>query len=86
MVTQRKVKTDPRGFIQELEAIILSRYPDAEFEVTQIGSEEYDMVVHGNHDDMFDVLEHTSPRATDILIDHGIFIHVLPLGRRISKS
>ena len=35
---------------------------------------------------MDDVLDLTSERATDILVDHDIFIHVLPLGRRISSS
>jgi hypothetical protein len=35
---------------------------------------------------MFDVLENTSPRATAILLDHDLFVHVLPLGRRISDS
>jgi hypothetical protein len=85
MVTQRKSgKAAP--YIEELKTLVLTRYPDAEFEVERIGPTEYDICVYGDHDDMFDILEVTSERATDILVDHDIFIHVLPLGRRISAS
>jgi hypothetical protein len=86
MVTQRKQRTDPRRYIEELKNIVLTRYPGAEFEVTRIGPAEYDLAVFGDDDDMFEVLEDTSPRATAIRLDHDLFIHVLPLGRRISDS
>ena len=86
MVTQRRVRSGASEFIEELQALVRARFPDAEFEVHRIGPKEHDILVYGNFDNLYDVLDLTSGRATDILIDHDIFIHVLPLGRRISSS
>jgi hypothetical protein len=86
MVTQRKNSPSAARLLDEVETLVRSVYPDAEIEVHRIAPREYDMRVYGDCDDMFDVLDVTSPRTSDILVDHGVFIHVLPLGRRISRS
>ena len=86
MVTQRRSRSAVKGFIDELQALVRARFPDAEFEVEKVEpKEEYYIHVYGDFEDTYDVLDLTSDRATDILVDHDIFIHVLPLGRRISS-
>jgi len=86
MVTQRKVKRSAAEFIDELKGLARSRFPEAEFEVNRIGPKEYNIRVYGDFENAYDVLDLTSGRATDILVDHDIFIHVLPLGQRTSSS
>mgnify|MGYP001589170245 CR=1 FL=1 len=86
MVTERKAKASAKDYIDELRALVRARFPDAEIEAHRIAAREYNMVVYGDFDDMDEVLSLTSERATDILVDHDIFIHVVPLGRRISSS
>jgi hypothetical protein len=86
VVTQRKERSRPAQYIEELQELVRERFPEAEFEVHRIGPKEYNIRVYGDFDNLYDVLDLTGVRAEDILVDHGIFIHVLPLGRRISPS
>jgi hypothetical protein len=86
MVTQRRVRPSAADHIEELKGLIRTRFPVAEFEISRVGAREYRLRVFGDFHDMDDVLDLTSERATDILVDHDVFIHVLPLGRRISSS
>jgi hypothetical protein len=86
VVTQRVTKTPVRDYVEELKALVRARFPKAEFEVNRVGVREYNVRVYGDFEDMDQVLDLTSERATDILVDHDIFIHVLPLGRRIRSS
>ena len=86
MVTQRRARPSAADHIEELKDLVRTRFPAAEFEVSRVADREYRIRVFGDFDNMDDVLDLTSERATDILVDHDIFIHVLPLGRRISSS
>ena len=82
MAVARKQKRTAEEYAEELKSIILSRFPKAEFELHKRPRREYDLHVYGGFKEMFDVLDLTSERVTDILVDSGIHIHVLPLGRR----
>jgi hypothetical protein len=82
MVIARKQKHSAEEHIEEFKAIIRSRFPDAEFELYKRRGREYNLHVYGDFEDLYDVLDLTSERATDLLVDTGIWIHVLPLGRR----
>jgi len=82
MAVARKQKRTAEEYAEELKSIILSRFPKAKFELYKRPRREYDLHVYGGFKEMFDVLDLTSERVTDILVDSGIHIHVLPLGRR----
>lgn len=79
MVTQ-KTRT-AEDLIEELKSTILAKFPDSEFTVYKQDDKNYRMDVVGNFGDMLDVLDLTSERATDILIDHDIYIGVIPTPR-----
>ncbi|MDO8614537.1 MAG: hypothetical protein Q7T33_02220 [Dehalococcoidia bacterium] len=68
-------------YVAELMAIIRVRFPDAEFQARRIGPKDYQLIVYGGYD-IFAVLDLISERRTDILLEAGIHIVVLPLGRR----
>jgi hypothetical protein len=82
MAVERKQKRSVDEYVDELKSIIRARFPEAEFELYRRPRREYDLHVYGDIEDMFDVLDLTAPRTTDILVDTGIHIHVLPLGPR----
>jgi hypothetical protein len=82
MAVARKQKKSAQEYAEELKSIIRARFPDAEFELHKRPRREYDLHVYGKFKGIFDVLRLTSERTTDILVDSGIHIHVLPLGRR----
>lgn len=82
MVTKERTKIDPGNFVEEVKALILRGFPDAEFDVYKVDPKEYRIDVYGDFDDMFDILELTSDRVVDILVDHDIYIGVSPLGPR----
>jgi len=86
MAIQKTTRKQADSYIDELEHVILRRFPDAEFEVRRRDPYEYDLLVYGNFDDMTDVHDVIKDRPTDILLESGIHIRVLPLGRRISQS
>lgn len=79
MVTQKLKSAE--DFIEELKATILAKFPDSELTVYKKDRKNYRIDVVGSFDDMFDVLDLTSDRVTDILIDHDIYIGVTPLPR-----
>lgn len=62
--------------------LIRRGFPKAEFELHRRGVKEYDLDVYGDFEDSLPVEELISDRPTDILLESGIHIHVLPLGRR----
>ena len=82
MATQQKARRTVDDYAQQLERIILEYLPDAEFELHRARAKEYDLLVKNKSlDDLFDVLPISSKRVEDILVESGIHIHVLPLGR-----
>jgi len=83
MAIQRKLRRNAQEYADDLRSIVLRHLPDAQFELHRARAKEYDLVITNKSlDDMFDVLPITSQRVEDILVDSGIHIHVLPLGRR----
>jgi uncharacterized protein (UPF0332 family) len=82
MGEQTKVRAE--DLIADIERRIRRKYPDAEFEVLEISPTDYRLQVWGDFDDDDDIrpLMHEPPSKTDMLIDHGIRIVVLALGRR----
>ena len=83
MAIQRKQRRSAHEYADDLKSIVLSHLPDAQFELHRARAKEYDLVITNKSlDDMYDVLPITSQRVEDILVDSGIHIHVLPLGRR----
>ncbi len=83
MAVQRKTKRSATEYAEDLKRIILNHLPDALFELRRARAREYDLLVTNKTlDDLFDVLPMTAERTTDILVESGVHIHVLPLGRR----
>lgn len=68
-------------YVDEIKRMIASRFPGLEFEVQRRGPDEVDLEVYGDLESSWDVLMVCSPRVEDILVETGIWIHVLPLGR-----
>jgi len=86
MAIARKQKRTADEYVDELKSIIRARFPEAEFDFYKRPRREFDLHVYGDFDEMFDVLDLTAERTTDILVESGIHIHVLPLGRRQDRS
>ncbi len=71
----------PEEFVEELKGVVLRRFPDAQFRVFRKNGKEYRIHAIAEFDSMFDVLDLTADRTTDILVDHGIYVGVLPIKR-----
>ena len=74
-------KPGAEGLIEEIKQLVLGRFPDAEFEVRRVDGKNYRIEVIADFENMFDILDLTSDRATDILVDHDIYIGVTPTPR-----
>ena len=87
MAVARKTRRTVEDYADELKRIIREQAPDAEFELHRARAKEYDLVIRNKtFDDLFDTLPVTAERATDILVESGIHIHVLPLGRGVNRD
>jgi len=86
MAIAPRAKRRAEEYIEEVKELIRARFPGAEFSVVRRDPKEYWLEVLADFDDMFDVLDVTSERTTDILVETGILIAVLPLGRVSSTS
>jgi hypothetical protein len=82
MAIARKAKKTADDYAEELKQLILRGVPDAEFVLHKRSAREYDLDVYGNFNEMWPVFRLLGDRPTDILLESGIHIHVLPLGRR----
>ena len=81
-------RTKARELIRDIEERILGKFPEAEFEIIELGASNYRLSVWGDFEDYLDLMPllNQPPSKTDILIDHGIRIVVLALGRRDSLN
>jgi hypothetical protein len=87
MAIQPKAKRSVDEYAHDLKQIVLNHFPDAQFELHRARAKEYDLVITNKSlDDLFDVLPISSERVEDILVESGIHIHVLPLGRRPERN
>lgn len=83
MVVRPKSGLSPQELVDEIMALVRTRFPDAELVVHNAGPKEYRIDVFADFDSGFDVLRLTSERVTDILTDTGIYIGVSPVGPRV---
>ena len=86
MAIQRKPKRLAEDYAEELKERIRRGFPDAEFELHRRGAKEYDLDVYGDFEDDIPVERLISDRPTDILLESGIHIHVLALGRKPNRN
>ena len=81
MRTKRINASDPRmkKAIRELKETILNRYPDAEFEV-YAGEDPEGIYMEAKVDleDPSEILDLVGSRVTDLNVDEGLPIHVIP--------
>ena len=69
----------PRKLVADLEATIKGDYPDVEIRVTRRGARDYTMDVYGITDERFPKFKKIYGLTSDILVDHDVWIVVLPL-------
>ncbi len=81
MAVSRKATGRAEDYVQEIKSIVQQRFPDAEFNVHRLKRDEYRIEVIADVEDAFDILDLTSERSTDILVDTGIWIVVTPIRR-----
>jgi hypothetical protein len=69
MVIRPKAKRSVQEYAEELKRLVLSEFPDADFELHRARAKDYDLVVKNKSlEDMFDLLPVTAERTTDILV------------------
>ena len=81
MVVAKKDRALPDDYIEDIKDRVRHRFPDAEFRVHQLKPLEYRIDVIADFEDSFDILDLTSERESDILVDTGIWIVTLPIRR-----
>lgn len=86
MATQTRPRHRADEYAEELKDLIRRGFPNAEFEFHRRSSKEYDLDVYGDFEDSIPVEKLISDRPTHILLESGIHIHVLPLGRRPDRN
>ena len=86
MAIQGRLKRSADDYAEELKELIRRGFPHAEFEFYKRAPKEFDLDVYGDFEDMMEVEELIGDRPTDILLESGIHIHVLPLGRRLNHN
>ena len=86
MTIKGKSKRSAKEYADELSDLIRRGFPEAEFELYRRGAGEYDLDVYGEFEDSLPVEKLIGDRPTDILLESGIHIHVLPLGRRPNRD
>ena len=69
-------------YLKEVEGVIRGKFPDAEFAVVRLGRKEAKLYVKGDFSNLFEVLDLVSERTTDILVESGTQIHLVPLKRK----
>jgi hypothetical protein len=75
------VDEEAQALIEELKRLILTRHPEATFEVGPGGENPTAIFLrtYVDLDDPFEVLDEIGDRVLDIQIEQGIPLHVLPL-------
>jgi hypothetical protein len=69
-----------RRFVDELKGTILTRYPEATFEIAPGNENPTAIHLHAfvDLDDPFDVTDELLDRIVDIQVDEGVPLHVIP--------
>lgn len=87
MVTMKgKVRRSADEYLDEIKGMILAKYPDAEFDVIRRRRNEITVDVLTDGDDMLEIVYLVADRTTDILVESGVHIVVVPLRRRRNSA
>jgi hypothetical protein len=87
MVTmKRKVRRSADEYLDEIKGMILARYSDAEFDVIRRRRHEITVDVLTDGDNGLEIVELVGDRTTDILLESGLHIVVVPLNRRYNSN
>ena len=87
MVTmKRKVRRSADEYLDEVKGMILARYPDAEFDVIRRRRHEITVDVLTDGDNGLEIVELVGDRTTDILLESGLLIVVVPLSKRHNSN
>jgi hypothetical protein len=71
---------NPQPFVSELEALILHRFPDARFRLTEIPDEDDGIAIWTySAADPDEIRDLVCDREIEILVDHDIDIMTLPM-------
>lgn len=70
--------------VAEVEEILKAKYSDAEFQVYEGEDPQgvYEVYTSKADDEALEVIRTVSERTTDILLDEGYFISIVPLSRK----
>ena len=74
-----RVPRKAEDYVEELQALVRSRFPEARFRLYKVGNNEYRLHAIAEFKSLFDILDLTSDRTTDILVDSGIYVGVTPM-------
>jgi len=87
MVTTRKRPLpSSQEYYDEIRQMILAKLPDAEFDIIRRRRNEITVDVTSNVGDMLDVIDLVAERTTEILIESGVHIVVVPMGSRDNRD
>jgi len=81
VATVRPAQRSVDDYLLEIQKAIHKKYPDAEFRVVRRRRNEVTMDVIGDFNNAYDVSKLVADRTTDILVETGIFIVVVPVQR-----
>ncbi len=82
VTTDRAIRAKAKGLIEEVQQVILQKYPDREFEVIEFGPRDYRLIVRGGRGDLEGIHKALDGRTADILVDHDIWIVILAERKR----
>lgn len=74
-----RVPASAEDYVTELKELVRSRFPDARFRLYKVGNKEYRLHAIAKFKSLFDILDLTSERTTDILVDSGVYVGVTPM-------
>lgn len=74
-----RIPQKAENYVKELQALVLDRFPDARFRLFKVADNEYRLHAIADFKSLFDILDLTSDRTTDILVDSGIYVGVTPI-------
>ena len=86
MVTKKKLSPSADEYLEEIKSLVLAKYRDAEFTIVRRRRNEITVDVATDDDDAWDLTGLQAERATDILIESGIHIVLVPVPRRDNSN
>jgi len=85
MVTRSRIRPTADEYLDQVKSMILKKYPDAEFTIVRRRNEiTVDVLTDGDH--TLEIVYLVADRTTDILVESGVHIVVVPLRRRRNSA